>query len=107
MADGRHLNTLGALTEPFKEPFVQPNQVGPLPTDVPNRLLAWGLFRLPARVTIAPFVEVRDGFTYSAIDDTWTYVGQRDIQRADFGTTYNPTPRDFTFVFELLWGQRH
>ena len=149
------LNTLGALIEPFKEPFVQPNQVGPLPTDVPNRLLAWGLFRLPARVTIAPFVEVRDGFTYSAIDDTWAYVGQRDgyrlpwygsldlyvnkivglpgrlpdariglklynlaaahsardvqrdIQRADFGTTYNPTPRDFTFVFELLWGQPH
>jgi hypothetical protein len=32
---------------------------------------------------------------------------QRDIQRADFGTTYNPTPRDFSFVFELLWGRRH
>jgi hypothetical protein len=149
------LNTIDALNEPFKEAFVQPNQVGPLPTDVPNRLLAWGLFRLPARVTIAPFVEVRDGFTYSAIDDTWAYVGQRDgyrlpwfgsldvyvnkivglpgrlpdariglklynlaavhstrdvqrdIQRADFGTTYNPTPRDFSFVFELLWGRRH
>ena len=31
---------------------------------------------------------------------------QRDIDRADFGTTYNPIPRDFTFVFELLWGKR-
>ncbi len=31
---------------------------------------------------------------------------QRDIDRADFGTTYNPIPRDFTAVFELLWGNR-
>ncbi len=31
---------------------------------------------------------------------------QRDIERPDFGTTYNPSPRDFTFVFELLWGKR-
>ena len=149
------LNAIGPLTEPFKQPFIQPNQVGPLPTDVPNRLLAWGMFHLPSRVTIAPFVEMRNGFNYSAIDDTWAFVGQRDgyrlpwfgsldlyvnkivglpgrlpdariglklysladvhsardvqrdIQRADFGTTYNPIPRDFTLVFELLWGQRH
>jgi hypothetical protein len=31
---------------------------------------------------------------------------QRDIDRPDFGTTYNPIPRDFTMVFELLWGNR-
>jgi hypothetical protein len=29
---------------------------------------------------------------------------QRDIARDDFGATYNPIPRDFSFVFELLWG---
>ena len=149
------LNNFGALIEPFKEPFVQPDQFGPLPTDVPNRLLAWGLIHLPSSITIAPFVEARDGFPYSAIDDTWAYVGQRngyrmpwfgsldlyvnkivglpghlpdarvglklynlaaihserdvqrDIDRTDFGTIYNPNPRDFTFVFELLWGRRH
>jgi hypothetical protein len=28
------------------------------------------------------------------------------IARADFGATYNATPRDFSFVFELLWGHR-
>ena len=31
---------------------------------------------------------------------------QRDIDRADFGTRYDPVPRDFSFVFEFLWGQR-
>jgi hypothetical protein len=31
---------------------------------------------------------------------------QRDIARADFGTTYNAIPRDFTAVLELLWGKK-
>jgi len=147
------LNSFDALEGPFQEPFVQPNAIGPLPADVPNRLLTWGVFQLPGRFTISPFVEIRDGFAYSAIDDTWAYVGprqsyrlpwygaldfyvnkivglpyhlpdariglkiynlvstnagrdvQRDISRPDFGALYNPTPRDFTFVFELLLGR--
>jgi hypothetical protein len=31
---------------------------------------------------------------------------QRDLARPDFGRTYNPIPRDFTVVFELLWGRK-
>jgi hypothetical protein len=31
---------------------------------------------------------------------------QRDVTRADFGTTYNPIPRDITGVLELLWGKQ-
>jgi hypothetical protein len=148
------LNSVDAVQGIFKEPFVQPNAAGPLPMDVPNRVLAWGLLRLPGRVTVAPFVDVRNGFPYSAVDENWLYVGerdgqrlpwfgsldlyvnkivglprhlpdarvglklynlasmhsardvQRDIDRPDFGTTYNPIPRDFTMVFELLWGNR-
>ena len=105
-------------------------------------------------MTVAPFVDVRSGFPYSAVDENWLYVGERnaqrlpwfgsldlyvnkivglpgrlpdarvglklynvasahsardvqtDIERPDFGTTYNPVPRDFTMVFELLWGNR-
>jgi hypothetical protein len=105
-------------------------------------------------LTIAPFIDVRNGFPYRAIDDNWLYVGspdafrlpwfgtldlsvnkivslpgrlpaarvgvklynlasthterevQRDITRADFGTTYDPIPRDFAMVFEFLWGRR-
>ncbi len=54
------LNSVDALQGIFKEPFVQPNATGPLPMDVPNRVLAWGLLRLPGRVTVAPFVDVRE-----------------------------------------------
>jgi hypothetical protein len=31
---------------------------------------------------------------------------QRDVERADFGTRYDPVPRDFSVVFEFLWGRR-
>jgi hypothetical protein len=72
------LNTFESLEGVSKDPFIQPNQVGPLPTDIPNRLIAWGLLRLPSAVTFAPFITVRNGFPYSTIDDNWVYVGDRD-----------------------------
>lgn len=31
---------------------------------------------------------------------------QRDVDRPDYGQLYNPIPRDFSFVFELLWGKK-
>ena len=103
---------------------------------------------------MAPFLEWRSGFPYTAIDDQWVMVGapnafrlphmatldlsvarvvglphhlpdarvglklyniasthterdvQTDVSRPDFGTTYDPVPRDFSIVFELLWGHR-
>jgi hypothetical protein len=147
-------NSLDAVDGIFKAPFVQPNQVGALPIDVPHRLLAWGLVHLPSQITVAPFLEMRSGFPFTAIDDDWLNVGapnaarlpwfgsldlsvnkivslprrlpaarvglklyniasvhterevQRDIVRNDFGATYDPIPRDFSFVFEFLWGHR-
>ena len=148
------LNAFDAVEGIFKDPFVQPNQVGPLSADVPNRLLVWGLLRLPGQITLAPFVEARNGFPYSAIDDNWAYVGardglrmpwvgsldlsvtrvvdlprqlprarvglklynlasvhsereiQRDVASPEFGTRYDPMPRDFSFVCAFLLGPR-
>ncbi len=147
-------NTLAAVDGAFRDPYVQSGEVAPLPADVPHRVLVWGVFHLPARISVAPFLEVRSGFPYTPIDEVWTnaapvnsarlpwfgaldvYVNkemvlsprlpevrfglklynvasvhterdvQRDLVRSDFGQTYNPIPRDFTFVFELLWGKR-
>jgi len=31
---------------------------------------------------------------------------QRDIARADFGSLYNPIPRFYGTVLELLWGHK-
>ena len=149
-----NLNDFASIAGNAMEPFVQPDQTGPLSSDVPDRLLAWGLLTLPREIQLAPSVEIRSGFPFSPIDDAWRYVGarngarfpvfssldlfvsrvvklprglphariglklygiastgnardiQRDVARADFGTTYNPIPRDYMTVFELLWGRR-
>lgn len=147
-------NSLDATEGLLRVPFVQAGGSGPLPADVPHRLLAWGVLHLPARLTVAPFLDVRSGFPYTATDDEWVQVGavnafrlpaaatldlsvtrvvglphhlpdarlglklyniasvhterdvQTDMSRADFGTAYDPLPRDFSIVFELLWGRR-
>ena len=147
-------NTLAAVDGAFRDAYVQAGQVAPLPADVPHRFLAWGVFHLPARISVAPFLEVRSGFPFTPIDEVWTYAApvnsarlpwfgaldlyvnkemvisphlpevrfglklynvasvhterdvQQDLARSDYGQTYNPIPRDFTFVFELLWGKR-
>jgi hypothetical protein len=75
-----NLNDFVSLAGVIKEPFVQADEVGPLPASVPHRLLAWGLLKLPSRITVAPFVEVRNGFPYSPIDDDWRYVGPRNSE---------------------------
>ena len=75
-----NLNDFVSLAGVIKEPLVQADEVGPLPASVPHRLLAWGLLKLPSHITVAPFVEVRNGFPYSPIDDDWRYVGPRNSQ---------------------------
>jgi hypothetical protein len=72
------LNTFESLEGLSKDPFIQPNQFGSLPTEIPNRLIAWGLLRIPGGLTFAPFLTVRNGFPYSTIDGNWVYVGSRN-----------------------------
>ena len=146
-------NRLEAVEGLARVPFLQADLSGPLSADVPHRILAWGVFHLPGRLTIAPFLDTRSGFPFTAIDDNWVMVGtpnarrlpwttsldlsattivgltrhlpearvgiklynivsanterdvQRDVARADFWARYDPVPRDFSFVFEFLWGR--
>jgi hypothetical protein len=76
-----NLNDLNAIEGNFKEPYVQADEAGPLRFDAPHRLLAWGIVSLPWRTTLAPFIEWRSGFPYSAIDEDWNFVGDRNAQR--------------------------
>ncbi len=146
-----NLNDLNSIEGNYRLALVQPDMIAPLGVDVPNRLLAWAVVRLPWRITVAPFFELRNGFPYSAIDDDWNepaprnsrrfppfasldLVGskivklpfglpdariglklfnvtgrfngrdiQRDVERLDFGTTYNPGRRTLRGIFEVIW----
>jgi hypothetical protein len=69
------LNTLSNTYMPFEEPVIRPNVSGILPSDVPNRILAWGVFQLPFKLTLSPVVDVRSGLPYSNVDVLQNYVG--------------------------------
>jgi hypothetical protein len=69
------LNDFANYLGTFPVPLIRPNQFGNLPTDLPNRFLAWGVLKLPVGFRIAPMVEYRNGFPYVVTDAAQQYVG--------------------------------
>jgi hypothetical protein len=75
------LNMLSDTYMPFEQPVIRPNVSGVLPSDVPHRLVTWGLFDLPFKLTLSPVVDVRTGLPYSNVDVLQNYVGAANSQR--------------------------
>lgn len=75
------LNSLSSVAIPFAAPVIRPDVYGILPSDIPNRFVAWGIFALPRKLKFSPLVDVHSGFPYSAIDVQQQYVGTPNTQR--------------------------
>ena len=75
------LNSISNVAIPFATPVIRPDQYGILPSDIPNRIVAWGIFALPWKLTFSPLVDVHTGFPYSPIDVNQQYVGAPNSQR--------------------------
>jgi hypothetical protein len=75
------LNNLSNVVIPFDTPVFRPNVYGNLASDIPNRVVGWGIFNLPWKLTFSPLVDVHSGFPYSSIDVTQQYVGTPNAQR--------------------------
>ncbi|HEV7966474.1 MAG TPA: hypothetical protein VGP19_02825 [Candidatus Acidoferrales bacterium] len=69
------LNTLSDTCMPFEQPVIRPNASGVLASDVPSRLVTWGLFNLPFKLTLNPVVDVQSGLPYSDVEVLQNYVG--------------------------------
>jgi hypothetical protein len=69
------LNTVSNIFLPFEQPVIRPNVSGILPSDVPHRLVSWGVFHLPWSLTVSPVVDVHTGFPYSNVDVLQNYAG--------------------------------
>jgi len=69
------LNDFSSYLGSFPLPIMRPNQFGRLPTDLPNRFLAWGLIQLPSGFRIAPMFEYHTGFPYAVTDAYQNWVG--------------------------------
>lgn len=75
------LNTLSDTLILFQAPVIRPNVSGLLPTDVPHRVLATGLFRFPWKLAFSPVVDIHSGFPYSNVDILQNYAGAPDSLR--------------------------
>ena len=76
-----NLNGLSDTFVPFEQPVIRPNVSGVLSSDVPNRLVTWGIFDLPSKLKLSPVVDVRTGLPFSNVDVLQNYVGSPNSQR--------------------------
>ena len=72
------LNTMAAVFVPYEEPVIHPNLFGTLPTSIPDRVVTWGRFAFPRKVTVSPVLDWHSGFPFSTVDDLQNYVGPPD-----------------------------
>ena len=94
------LNNLSAVQIPFLQPVVRPNVYGILPYDVPNRVVAWGIFSLPKKLKFSPIADLHSGQAYSNIDTLQNYVGTPNGERfATFFTLDIKVYRQFRVPF--------
>jgi hypothetical protein len=75
------LNNLSDVMIPFLQPVIRPNVYGILPSDVPNRVVTWGVFSLPKKFTFSPILDVHSGYSYSNVDVLQNYVSTPNGQR--------------------------
>ncbi|HZP33576.1 MAG TPA: TonB-dependent receptor [Candidatus Acidoferrales bacterium] len=75
------LNTLSDTLILYAAPVIRPNAYGILPSDVPHRVVASGVFRLPWKMELSPVVDIHSGFPYSNVDVLQNYVGVPDSLR--------------------------
>ncbi len=75
------LNTLSDTFLPLQVPVIRPNAYGVLPSDIPNRVLAWGYITLPKKFVFSPVADIHTGFPYSNVDNYQNYAGVPDSLR--------------------------
>jgi Carboxypeptidase regulatory-like domain/TonB dependent receptor/TonB-dependent Receptor Plug Domain len=72
------LNDFNSYYANFENPIIRRNERSFLPFDAPNRFLFWGNFSVKYGITVAPILEIRNGFPLSIIDEDRNFVGPRN-----------------------------
>ena len=107
------LNSMSHIYVPFEEPVIRPDAYASLAADVPDRMIAWGIFHLPAKVVFAPVMDLHTGFPWSKVNELQNYVGAPNSNR--FPTFFSfdfkvwkmyPLPHWLPWAggFKLRWG---
>lgn len=69
------LNDFNGFVGDFPLPLVRPDLFSNLPTDLPDRFLAWGRVGAPLGLYVVPLVEFHTGQPYASVDALGNYVG--------------------------------
>lgn len=100
------LNTMASVYVPYEQPVINPNLFGTLPTNVPDRVVTWGRFKLPQTFIVTPLLDWHSGFPFSIYDDLQNYVGPPNSRRfPSFVSLDVRTSRDFKLPFIPLLGK--
>ncbi|MGA3328219.1 MAG: carboxypeptidase regulatory-like domain-containing protein [Terriglobia bacterium] len=83
------LNTMASVYVPYEQPVIQPNLFGTLPTNVPDRIVTWGRFKLPRTIIVSPLLDWHSGFPYSLYSELQNYVGPPNSLRFHYRDVYN------------------
>jgi hypothetical protein len=73
------LNDFNTFFGNFGNPTIRRDERSLLPYDSPNRFLFWGEFNVKYGLTVAPVLDIRNGFPYSVIDADRNFVGPRNL----------------------------
>ena len=94
------LNTMASVFVPYEEPVIRPYLFGTLPTNIPDRVVTWGRFNFPRKVTLSPVLDWHSGFPFSTVDDLQNYVGPPNSRRLPaFLSLDLQVSKDFTIFF--------
>jgi hypothetical protein len=101
------LNTMAAVYVPYEQPVIEPDLFGTLPTNVPDRVVTWGRFKLPRKFSVSPLLDWHSGFPYSLYSDLQNYVGPPNSLRFPaFLSLDLQIAKDFQVPF-IPWVRKH
>ncbi len=101
------LNTMASVYVPYERAVIEPNLFGTLPTNVPDRVVTWGRFKLPQKFIVSPVLDWHSGFPFSIYDDLQNYVGPPNSRRLPtFLSLDLQTSKDFR-IFFIPWLRKH
>jgi hypothetical protein len=101
------LNTFSQEYVPFEQPIIRPNFYSVLNSDVPNRFVMWGEFKVPWKITASPVFDIHTGFPYSAVDALNNYFGvPNGLRLPEFASLDLKLSKDFRVTF-IPWVKNH
>jgi hypothetical protein len=72
------LNNYDQFFGNLRTPIIRSNENNLTPTDVRHRLLVRGTFGIMGKWDVAPVLEIRSGFPWSAVNEFQDFVGERN-----------------------------